>query len=776
MLHNFFGSKEKRFPSPECKPIWLTNDAMINQYVDFIHVFELDNIQENASIYITVDSEYAFFVNGAFVDCGQYDDYPNHKAYDVINISKYLKKGKNRLCVRAYYQGEFSMQYVVGTPLLMYAVINGKDAVFSNTDDVLCRPCPSYVSGENMDKITIQVSFSFHYDASKEDDWLSGEYICKKEWRHPVISDTDITAIEFYQRPVKKQLFGEKVPIWFQTQGIFKYDTNIKKCTLGHRLQTAFLSSREESEIFENSEIPSKYHTKSAKLPGKLTFKKDIKNTYILIDLKDPQSGFFHLELDAAEGTKIDVGFGEHLDDLRVRTSVGGRSYAFSYTCKEGYQTFEHYFRRVGGRYLQIHISNMKRPVTLDYIGIIPVYYPVEYSGTLMPEDNLYKEILKGCDRTLRLCMHEHYEDCPWREQGLYAMDSRNQMLSGYYMYDNSDFALAGLTLSAEHERADGYLQNCSPCSWPTTMPSFSLEWILSLRDFVLYTGRADEIKPLYEKAKVILKKTASYFDGKLLVAPREDSIWNFYEWVDGLDDYDGLYQNRTVFRQYDAPLNALFCYAMNAMKQLTEWLDMEWHECDEVESEIRKNFFGTFCDEKKEYIYSYSDFGNKNGVHELTHAWALLAGLIPEENRQKMLDTLAVPNGKLTECTLSFCIFKYEALLLSETHSHHVFHDIAEKWGHMLYSGSRTFWETMNGADDFENAGSLCHGWAGIAAYFLYAYLLGVRPTKPGYAEYIVDPVKMKQTISGTVITPHGNISVTVENGKTTYEFKDKH
>jgi len=154
MLHNFFGGVEKRFPLSECKPIWLSKDIIKNQYVDFLHVFELSDISEDACIYITVDSEYALFINGTFVDCGQYDDYPEHKAYDVINVSKYLKKGKNRMCIRAYYQGEFSMQYVVGTPFLMYAVVNGQDAVFSNIEDALCRPCPSYVSGEDMDKIT----------------------------------------------------------------------------------------------------------------------------------------------------------------------------------------------------------------------------------------------------------------------------------------------------------------------------------------------------------------------------------------------------------------------------------------------------------------------------------------------------------------------------------------------------------------------------------------------------------------------------------------------
>ena len=33
--------------------------------------------------------------------------------------------------------------------------------------------------------------------------------------------------------------------------------------------------------------------------------------------------------------------------------------------------------------------------------------------------------------------MMEHYVDTPWREQCLYAFDARNQMLCGYYAFEN---------------------------------------------------------------------------------------------------------------------------------------------------------------------------------------------------------------------------------------------------------------------------------------------------------------------------------------------------
>lgn len=54
------------------------------------------------------------------------------------------------------------------------------------------------------------------------------------------------------------------------------------------------------------------------------------------------------------------------------------------------------------------------------------------------------------------------------------------------------------------------------------------------------------------------------------------------------------------------------------------------------------------------------------------------------------------------------------------------VFNQIAEKWGYMLYNNATTFWETISGAADFGNAGSLCHGWSAIPIYFYFKYALG--------------------------------------------------
>ena len=50
----------------------------------------------------------------------------------------------------------------------------------------------------------------------------------------------------------------------------------------------------------------------------------------------------------------------------------------------------------------------------------------------------MFKQANGICLNTLKLCMTEHYVDCPRQEQCLYAFDSRNQMLVGYTAFQNA--------------------------------------------------------------------------------------------------------------------------------------------------------------------------------------------------------------------------------------------------------------------------------------------------------------------------------------------------
>ncbi len=81
----------------------------------------------------------------------------------------------------------------------------------------------------------------------------------------------------------------------------------------------------------------------------------------------------------------------------------------------------------------------------------------------------------------------------------------------------------------------------------------------------------------------------------------------------------------------------------------------------------------------------------------------------------------------------------------------------IKDNWGkRMLDKGATTCWEM------FDITRSYCHAWSAAPAYFLPAYILGVRPVSAGFSKIIIEPVPGKlKWAKGTIPTPKGNIFV---------------
>jgi hypothetical protein len=79
----------------------------------------------------------------------------------------------------------------------------------------------------------------------------------------------------------------------------------------------------------------------------------------------------------------------------------------------------------------------------------------------------------------------------------------------------------------------------------------------------------------------------------------------------------------------------------------------------------------------------------------------------------------------------------------------------------------------------------SLCHAWGASPIYLLGKYYLGVKPTSPGYATYVVEPnLGGLKWMQGKVPTPDGDIELNVTQteikitgavGTGTMKFKSK-
>ena len=64
---------------------------------------------------------------------------------------------------------------------------------------------------------------------------------------------------------------------------------------------------------------------------------------------------------------------------------------------------------------------------------------------------------------------------------------------------------------------------------------------------------------------------------------------------------------------------------------------------------------------------------------------------------------------------------FKYDALLMVDKKYHkNIVDEIRSVYKPMLESNSTSVWEVAEGANAFDKAGSLCHGWSSMPIIYL--------------------------------------------------------
>lgn len=437
----------------------------------------------------------------------------------------------------------------------------------------------------------------------------------------------------------------------------------------------------------------------------------DIKNKHIF-DFEREVAGHIILDVECAQDTTILVAYGEHIADGEVRQIVSGGDYSFEFQCTAGRNFFELLFFRVGARYLEI--KNCDAVINLQ-VGIVPVMYSISEKSTTLK--GIDRKIYDTCVRTLRLCMHEHYEDCPWREQALYCLDSRNQMLAGYCAFEETEFARANIVFMSKGKTKEGLLEMTFPAVNTPSIPFFTLMYPVIVYEYIEHTGDLTILDEVMDTLTEIMEVFISRVDSLGLIQNMPSPYWNFYEWSNGSQRSaeDGTPILDCENGTYDLMLNCAFIYAFERYRKLCKFVGRSVNmDVSFMQNEIRNMFY----DEDKGY-YSLSNSGSKL-YGQLGNAFAKLAGL-----SGRNIDKAIKGECDVIPATLSMRGFVYDALLSGDKDAKEfILADIREKYTYMLDQGATAFWETLDGETAFENGGSLCHGWSAMPIY--YYNLLG--------------------------------------------------
>ncbi len=621
--------------------IWIDEKSEYDTYGEFVSEFVYS--EGKANFKISVDSNYELYINGKFVNSGQYADFPHYKVYDELDVTEFLAKGDNRIAIIVWYHGEQCFTYAHGNAALRYELCVDNKLLSYSEENTLSRMSKAYKNGLRK-LITSQLGYGFSYDASEEDEWKTGEL---NDFSKSCIVKQDL---ELFKRTIKKLVIA---PI----------------------------------------------------AESKLIIKE---KGYYLFDLGREEVGYLTLKVSSKTKQTITVCYGEHIKDGRVRRKIGSRDFSFDIVVPEGETEYTNRMRRLGGRYLEIHC---KDELEVIYLSVLPCYYPLDVKEKIF-KNELHQKIYDVSVRTLTLCMHEHYEDCPWREQGLYAMDSRNQMLCGYYAFREYDFPRDNLYLMSKDNRSDGLLSICTPTSWDLVIPSFVLHYFTQVYEYTKYSKDLTLIEEIFSKLSSIIKVFVDRIEDGLIKNFPQKCCWNFYEWTSGMDGNPGDISHNST----DTALNCLLSIALCNMQKICDLLGVK-AEYQELATKLNNKINEKFWDaEKGLYVNSLGS----TDVSELNNALAILCGAATGERTKTICEKL-VSDNELTKASLSMICFKYDALIMTDKdkYASYIIKDIEKNYKRMLDDGATSFWETLDGEADFDNAGSLCHGWSAMPVYY---------------------------------------------------------
>lgn len=418
----------------------------------------------------------------------------------------------------------------------------------------------------------------------------------------------------------------------------------------------------------------------------------------------------------------------------------------------ETYEPF--WFRTL--RFLRVEIEAGEAPVTLKGLTFTETGYPLRVRSHVETSDGSLSDIWSISERTLRRCMHETYEDCPYYEQLQYVMDSRSQMLFTYAVSADDHLARKCMDDFKRSARYDGLLNASYPCYGVNVIPGFSVYYIWMLHDHMMYFGDQELIRYHLPTVDGILEYFRRNLNEEGLVARTggyngRARYWSFIDWVPGWDSGVPLGPEEGPI----AMESFLYCYGLMAAADLARYAGRAGvaEEYAQRAEEMRRALRKTCLSENG----LYRDGPEVSRFSEHCQVFAVLTDTAaPEEGRALMEE---ITRREYPHCSVAMAFYLFRAL---------------EKTG--LYDRTDRLWDTWRemlknhlttSIEGQAEARSDCHAWGALALYELPCTVLGVRPTAPGFASFEVSPVMGTLTWArGQAVTPRGVVSISWERG----------
>ncbi|KAH6689037.1 Six-hairpin glycosidase-like protein [Plectosphaerella plurivora] len=719
---------------------WMWHPSFSEERTDtaglFVHFrqslnLEASDVSQPLKIHITADTRYKLYINDQLVTFGPVKGDPALWFYDKMDIAPFLRSGVNdiRVVVLRFFHSTGNAPSFPRLPLGGLRIVTPE--LRKNHPGHCLSSGPAW-------ETAIDPSTILRVD-EPEDDFL---HVYEKITREPgkTWSWVPVKLYEF-------QTSTGNAPPW---------NLSPRLIPQSHRETTHFIKMHNLRSTIDEAmwagTLLSPGASESLRLPAGTIHHFDL-------EMKHHTTGLikYFFERSGAEGSFLKITYSESYEEqpklvpyLRIKSdrrnttkSIFGPSDTYQFEGPSGYtesgeEVYAPFHFRTF-RFLRVTIDVGSSDLILKRFEVEAVHYPLDVSAALVSTKS-HEALWSTSIRTLKNCMHDCYEDCPFYEQLQYAMDTRSSILFTYRLSGDDRLARqAIIQLHNSFQPNIGLTCSRAPSHKKQIIPHFSLFWICMLTDHLDYFGDSSFLAHFAPAVDAVL----GYFGSRvgdlgLVVSETRSGIWNFTDWANEWRPY-GVppLAEQTGISTYT---NNLYAYALRHAATLVAALGRKGvaqeylRRADEIVSALRRHCFDGdfFADSLASEADKLRDYSQQN------QAWAVLSGAAQGLEAETLMRNTLHPTSshKLVPTSISMSFYVLRALSLAGGRAYEDnFHQFWAPW-HEQLSLNVTTWE-----EDGVSQRSDCHAWGSAPIYEFLAEVAGVRPAGPGWSSITFEP-----------------------------------
>lgn len=727
-------------PKKELKKWNILEGDLTGRFAYYRCEIQLDE-PANLTVDISANSRYRLWVNERPVLSGPCKGDLHRHYYETVDLTEYLKIGKNILAVQVLYSNAYSAVKQTDERAGIFGVLTPggghRLAVEGELRNADGKTIGSVTTGSADWKVYLDGSFFLKSYAVTENlgavceeldfQKLPGNWkaeVCDvSDWSLPceleeVKADSFFESVGLVPRFIMKE---REIPLLYETE-----DTFVKE--------------------LETTAIPAVHILEKGRI------RVDAGETEkLLLDAGRIVNGYPRFFFCGGKGTQIRIIYFEKFvhetkviqrDDAENGTISGITDCIVLSGEPMVYEPF--WYRTFRFLYIEIKVKDEAAEVHA------PIFrktgYPLEAISDMKSSEPWVGELWSMCVHTLENCMMETYMDCPYYEQMQFPMDTRLQALFTYMV--SGDVRLAGKALEDYHCSIipEGLIHGKYPSAYTQIISTFSLHYIYMLWEYFWQTGELREIRKYFPDMDRIL----DYYDRKI----GEDGLvgrlgyWEFVDWQDAWTETGGI--PAALLHGPSAIINLMYAYALMCAAKLNETAGRTGiaKEYRKRRADILKQIQVQCWDEEREMYREGPSF-----VQYTCHAqaWAVL-NCLPDEETAKSILRHAAEEKDVLKCSFSTAYEWFRACEQAGVYEY-TKPDL-KRWIELPALGCTCCPETPG------NTRSDCHAWSALPMYELICGMAGIRAGAAGWKSVRINPhLEELADLEGQVTTPKGNV-----------------